>query len=93
MFAEVAIPLYVLQTFTYALPESFAPQAAPGCRVLVPLGKQLITGYIVDVHTSLAEAGIDAATTEDVRRFQLHPAKQQIGAPTLNSAVAALSSI
>jgi integrase/recombinase XerD len=32
----------------------------------------------------------DAATAEDVRLYQLHMAKQQIGAPTINAAVAAL---
>ncbi len=32
----------------------------------------------------------DTATSEDVRLFQLHLAKQQIGAPTINSAIAAL---
>ena len=32
----------------------------------------------------------DTATSEDLRRFQLHMAKQQIGAPTINSAIAAL---
>jgi site-specific recombinase XerD len=32
----------------------------------------------------------DAATSEDVRLFQLHLAKQPFGAPTINSAIAAL---
>ncbi len=32
----------------------------------------------------------DTATSEDVRLFQVHLAKQQIGAPTINSAIAAL---
>jgi len=32
----------------------------------------------------------DSATSEDVRLFQLHMAKQQIGAPTINAAIAAL---
>ena len=32
----------------------------------------------------------DRATSEDLRRFQLHMAKQQIGAPTINAAIAAL---
>ena len=32
----------------------------------------------------------DTATSEDVRLFQLHMAQQQIGAPTINSAIAAL---
>ncbi len=64
MFAEVAIPLYVFQTFTYALPASFARSAKAGARVLVPLGKQLITGYIVALHETLAEAGQEAASHE-----------------------------
>ncbi|MEP7340703.1 MAG: primosomal protein N' [Acidobacteriota bacterium] len=57
MYAEVAIPLNVHQTFTYRLPESFAATARAGCRVLVPFGKQLLTGYIVDLHETLEEAG------------------------------------
>ena len=32
----------------------------------------------------------DTATSEDLRRFQLHMAQRQIGAPTINSAIAAL---
>src|SRR5262245_3547336 len=57
MYAEVAVPLHVDQTFTYSLPQSFANLAKPGCRVLVPFGRQLLTGYIVDLHQSIAEAG------------------------------------
>src|SRR6185369_5150841 len=57
MYAEVAIPLNVHQTFTYRLPESFAATAKAGCRVLVPFGKQLLNGYIVDLHQTLEEAG------------------------------------
>ena len=57
MFAEVAIPLNVHQTFTYRLPEPIAANAKPGARVLVPFGRQLLTGYIVDLHETLEEAG------------------------------------
>lgn len=64
MFAEVAIPLNVHQTFTYRLPDSFAGDAKPGCRVLVPFGKQLLTGYIVDLHETLEEAGQTAGEYE-----------------------------
>ncbi len=32
----------------------------------------------------------DTATCEDLRRFQMHLAQQQIGAPTINAAIAAL---
>ena len=32
----------------------------------------------------------DTATSEDLRRFQVHIAQQQIGVPTINAAIAAL---
>ncbi|MDX2044938.1 MAG: primosomal protein N' [Acidobacteriota bacterium] len=57
MYAEVAIPLNVHQTFTYRLPDAIAVNAKPGARVLVPFGRQLLTGYIVDLHATLEEAG------------------------------------
>ncbi len=60
MFAEVAIPLNVHQTFTYRLPDSFAANAKPGCRALVPFGKQLLTGYIVEIYEWLEETGRDS---------------------------------
>src|SRR5215216_6693397 len=50
MFAEVAVPVYVRQTFTYHLPGDMAYRAQVGCRVIVPLGKKLLTGFIVALH-------------------------------------------
>lgn len=47
MFAEVAVPLYVRQTFTYHLPGDLALRARAGARVVVPFGKKLVTGFIV----------------------------------------------
>lgn len=49
-YAEVAVPLYVRQTYTYRLPAVLAERAAPGCRVLVPVRNKIVTGYIVAVH-------------------------------------------
>ena len=48
--------------------------------------------YVRHVRTFAAFLGRspDTATSEDLRRFQLHMAKQQIGAPTINAAIAAL---
>jgi integrase/recombinase XerD len=48
--------------------------------------------YVRHVKTFAAFLGRspDTATSEDLRRFQLHLAQQQIGAPTINSAIAAL---
>src|SRR5581483_3806462 len=53
MYAEVAIPVYIRQTFTYRLPDLFAHKAAPGCRLIVPFGNKLITAYIVAIHEKL----------------------------------------
>jgi len=53
MFAEVAVPVYVRQTFTYRLPGELAERAHTGCRVVVPFNKKLLTGFIVALHTRL----------------------------------------
>lgn len=49
MFVRVAVPIPSAQTFTYSLPETFAPAAAIGKRVLVPFGKRRVTGFIVEL--------------------------------------------
>ncbi|HXG92099.1 MAG TPA: primosomal protein N' [Blastocatellia bacterium] len=55
MYAEVAVPLYVRQTFTYRLPGDMASRARAGSRVVVPLGKKLLTGFIVAVRQRLED--------------------------------------
>src|SRR5205085_1536886 len=54
MFAEVAVPVHIRQTFTYRLPGDMARRAHAGCRVVVPFGKKLVTGFIVALHAQLA---------------------------------------
>ena len=46
MFVEVALPLPVLHTFTYAVPEGMREAAVPGVRVLVPFGRKERIGWI-----------------------------------------------
>ena len=64
IYADVAVPLHVAQTFTYRIPESFRATAQPGARVLFPLGRKLTVGFIVGLHdrlpdeTSLVESEI-----------------------------------
>ncbi|HKY05288.1 MAG TPA: hypothetical protein VJQ56_10385, partial [Blastocatellia bacterium] len=53
MFAEVAVPLYVRQTFTYHLPGDLALRARAGARAVVPFGKKLVTGFIVALNPHL----------------------------------------
>lgn len=70
-YAEVAVPLHVFQTFTYRLTGNLGAQATPGARILVPLGRKSVTGYIVavldELPASLAELDIkDAQDLVDV---------------------------
>ncbi len=68
MFAEVAVPIYVRQTFTYRLPGDMAARAKPGCRVLAPFGKKFLTGFIVDLHES-PKSEVDEADIKDVEEL------------------------
>lgn len=54
-YAEVAVPLHVFQAFTYALAPELRAHAAVGARITVPLGRKLVTGYIVALHDALPE--------------------------------------
>ena len=57
-YAEVAVPLHVFQTFTYRLSPEQSVQAEVGARLVVPLGRNLVTGYVVSLHDKLpAELG------------------------------------
>ena len=41
------MPLHVFQTFTYRLNPQLSAEAEIGARIMVPLGRKLVTGYIV----------------------------------------------
>jgi primosomal protein N' (replication factor Y) len=68
MFAEVAVPIYIRQTFTYRLPGDMASRAQPGCRVLVPFGKKFLTAFIVDLHESL-QSEVDESDIKDIEEL------------------------
>jgi primosomal protein N' (replication factor Y) len=66
-YAEVAVPLHVSAPFVYRLPLSMRQLAQTGSRIVVPLGRKLVTGYIVALFdnlradTSLLESDIKDA--------------------------------
>ncbi|HEY0385491.1 MAG TPA: hypothetical protein VGC64_05745, partial [Pyrinomonadaceae bacterium] len=62
-YAEVAIPLRVMQTFTYRLPLALQAEVQLGSRLLVPFGRKRLTGYIVALY-ELLDASTDLADTE-----------------------------
>ncbi len=47
-YCNVALPVPLRTTFTYAVPEVLRAQVQIGCRVLVPFRKKSIVGVIVD---------------------------------------------
>ncbi|MBN2282648.1 MAG: primosomal protein N' [Deltaproteobacteria bacterium] len=52
MFIEVAINIPSDRSFTYAVPPEMADQAGVGKRVLVPLGRRRVTGYIIGLSST-----------------------------------------
>ncbi|HXI12447.1 MAG TPA: primosomal protein N' [Thermoanaerobaculia bacterium] len=46
LYAEVAVPLGVFDTFTYSIPDELRRGVRVGCRVEVPLGTKLTTGFV-----------------------------------------------
>ncbi len=68
-YADVAVALYVSHTFVYRLPETLRPIAQVGARVIVPLGKNLTTGYIVALHDTLKpELSLSVSDIRDVEQ-------------------------
>src|SRR5215471_480129 len=68
MFAQVAVPVYVRQTFTYRLPGDMARRAQPGCRVLVPFGTKYLTAFVVDLCEAI-EGEIDESDIKEVEEL------------------------
>jgi primosomal protein N' (replication factor Y) (superfamily II helicase) len=70
LYAEVALPLRLAQTFTYRLPLTLAADARVGARVLVPFGRQLATGYVVALHEALDPAlGLDESDIKEAEEL------------------------
>lgn len=50
--AEIALPIPVFKNFSYLLPENCSLEQIIGKRVLVPLGKRILTGYIISAYST-----------------------------------------
>src|SRR5262249_54304274 len=48
LFCNVALPVPLRTTFTYAVPEALRASVQPGCRVLVPFRKKSLVGIVVE---------------------------------------------
>ena len=50
-YVEVALPLPLRRLLTYELPDGLAGSASPGARVVVPVGRRMLTGVIMSHST------------------------------------------
>ena len=55
MFAEIALPLYVHQTYTYSVPDHLHSVAQVGCRCVINFSNRVYIGYIVALSANLSE--------------------------------------
>ena len=70
LYAEVALPLRLSQTFTYRLPLALREDARVGARLLVPFGRTLVTGYAVALHDSLGpELGLEESEIKEAEEL------------------------
>jgi primosomal protein N' (replication factor Y) len=51
LYAEIALPLPLNQTFSYLVPEHMREGLAPGMRAVVPFGKRFLTGIVLSLGT------------------------------------------
>ena len=63
-FCNVALPVPLRTTFTYAVPEALQGTVQPGSRVLVPFRKKAMVGVVVE----LAESAPDGTKVREITR-------------------------
>ena len=67
-YAEVAVPIHVSSTFIYRLPLSKRQFTQTGSRIVVPLGRKFVTGYIVALLEDLpAGTSLQESAVKDAR--------------------------
>lgn len=54
-YCNVALPVPLRTTFTYAVPEPLCPQVQPGSRVLVPFRKKAMVGVVLEMAAAAPE--------------------------------------
>jgi primosomal protein N' (replication factor Y) (superfamily II helicase) len=70
-FCNVALPVPLRTTFTYAVPEALRASMLPGCRVLVPFRKKSLVGVVVGC---VEKAPADTKLREITRVVDVLPA-------------------
>ena len=66
MYVEVALSVPQLRTLTYRVEPEFVGRLAPGLRVLVPLGRRKVTGYVVHPSGVIPPPGVKPGSIKSV---------------------------
>ena len=54
-YCNVALPVPLRTTFTYAVPEALRAEVQPGSRVLVPFRKKSMVGVVMEMTATVPE--------------------------------------
>ncbi len=65
-YVEVALSVPHLPPLTYRVADAFAERLAPGLRVLVPLGRRRLTGYVIGPLGKSPPPGVEPASIKPV---------------------------
>ncbi len=74
MFAKIAVNIPTDRNFTYAIPGHLESAAVPGKRVLIPFGKRIRTGYLIE-------------TLQEAEEIEIKPLHRILDAEPLFTAV------
>ena len=66
VYAEVAFALPVDQSYTYSVPDGLAPRLEVGVRVLAPLGRQCLTGYVTRIRHRRPSGGFELKALQEI---------------------------
>ena len=66
LFADVIVPRHLAGPFTYAVPLPLRPTLRIGHRVLVPFGRSILQGAVIDLSSVLPQ-GLDRARLKEIR--------------------------
>jgi primosomal protein N' (replication factor Y) len=66
LYADVVLPLPLDRPYTYSVPPEHADKVQVGSRVLVPLGKRWVTGFVVGLRKKAPAAGLKLRPVSEV---------------------------
>ncbi len=79
LFADVAVPLPLFQTYTYSVPDSLENEVQPGCRVLVPFGTRHLVGLVTQLHREVREGTVKSILKTLDRKPLISPSLLKLG--------------